>query len=89
MQIVLHSVAEYAFFSRQARMLKSSLLDLISNLSKYYFKTNTICLLFLSSDVFTTLELDSNHFDILLWKIVKPCDHNEIKPPIGKNISKV
>ena len=45
--------------------------------------TDTICLLFLSSDVFTALEFDSNHFDIPLWEILKPCDQNEIKPPMA------
>ena len=59
-------VAEYASFSHQARMLKTNLLGLISNFSKYYFKTGTICLLFLLSHVFTALEFDSNHFGILL-----------------------
>ena len=57
---------------------------LISNFSKYYFKTDTICLLFLSSHLFTVLEYDSNHLGILLWEILKLRDHNEIKPPIGK-----
>ena len=68
-------VAEYA---------KSYLLGLISNFSQYYFKTDPIYILFLSSHVFTALEFDSNHFGVLLWKIVKPRDHNEIKPSIGK-----
>ena len=84
-------VAEYASFSRQARTLKANLLGPISSFSKYYFKTGTICFTFLSSHVFTPLEFDSNHFGILLWKIVKPLDHNKIKPQIGKicqNISK-
>ena len=36
-------VAEYASFSHQARTLKTNLLGLISNFSKYYFKTGTIC----------------------------------------------
>ena len=71
-------------FHIRFRTLKINLLGLISNFSKYYSKTSTICLLFISSHVFTTLEFDSNHFGILLWKIVKPRDHNEIKPPIGK-----
>ena len=55
-------VAEYAFFSNQSRTLKNIVLVLISNFSKYYFKTGAICLLFLSSQVFTALEFDSNHF---------------------------
>ena len=61
---------EYTSFSYQSRTLKTNLLGLISNFSKYYFKTGTICLLFLSSHVFTALEFDSNHFGILLWNIV-------------------
>ena len=40
--------------------------------------------LFLSSDVFTALEFESNHFGTLLWKIVKPRDNNEIEPRIEK-----
>ena len=77
-------VAEYASCSHQTKRLKTDLLGLISSFSKYSFKTGTICLLFLPSHVFTALEFDGNHFGILLWKIVKPRDHNEIKPPIGK-----
>ena len=30
-----------------------------------------------------SLPLDNNYFGILLWKIVKPRDHNKIKPLIG------
>ena len=74
---------EYASFSHHARTLKTNLLGLISNFSKYYFKTGTIYLLFLSWHVFTALEFNSNHFGILIRKIVKPCEHNEIKRPIG------
>ena len=70
--------------SHQTRTLKTNLLSLISNFSTHYFETGTICLLFLSSHVFTALEFDSNHFGILLGIIVKPRNHNEIKPPIGK-----
>ena len=77
-------VAEYASFSYQARTLKTNLLCLISNFSKYYFKTSSICFLFLSSHVITALEFNCNHFGTLLWKIVKPPDHNEIEPPIRK-----
>ena len=51
---------------------------------RHYLKTGTLCLLFLSSHVFTTLQLDSNCFSILLWKIVKPRGHNETEPSIGK-----
>ena len=59
-------VAEYTSFSHQARKLKTNLSSLVSNFSKYYCKTGTICLLFLSSYIFTTLEFDMNHFGILL-----------------------
>ena len=65
-------IAEYASFSHQPRTLKTNLLGLISNFSKYYFKTGAICFLFLSSHVFNALEFYSNQFGILLWKIVKP-----------------
>ena len=63
-------VAEYAPFHIRFRTLKVNLLSLI--------------FLFLSLHVFTGLEFDSNHFGFLLWKMVKPRDHNEIKPTIGK-----
>ena len=42
----------------------------IASFSRYYFKTDTICLLFLSLHIFTALEFDSNHFGVLLWKMV-------------------
>ena len=77
-------VVEYASFSHQARMVKTNLVRLISNFSKCYFKTDTICFLFFSLHAFTALEFDSNHFGILLWKMVKPRHHNDIKQPIGK-----
>ena len=77
-------VADYASFLHHDRTNKTNLLGLISSCSKYHFKPGTISLLFWSSHVFTALEFDSYHFNILLWKIVKPCDHNEIKTPIGK-----
>ena len=82
------SVAAYASFSLQAKTLRTNFQGLISNFPKYFSKIDTVWLLFLSSHVFTALEFDSNHFDILLWKIVKPHDHNEIKPPIGKMFRK-
>ena len=56
----------------------------MSNFSKYYFKTGTIWLVFFSSHLFTALEFNSNHVGILLWKTVKPRDHNEMKQPIEK-----
>ena len=77
-------VADYASFSHHARTNKTNLLGLISSCSKYHFKPGTICPLFWSSHVFTPLEFDSYHF----WKIVKPCDHNEVKTPIGKVFQK-
>ena len=60
---------------------------LISNFSKHYFKTGAVCFFF-SSHVFTALEFGKNRFGILLWEIVKPPDHNEIKPPYGKIFQK-
>ena len=65
-------------FHIRLERLKLIYYGLISTFSKYSFKIGTICLLFLSSHVFTPLELDSNHLGILLWKIVKPGDYYEI-----------
>ena len=64
--------------------LKLTHFCLISNFSRYYIKTDTLCLLFFSWRVFPALEFDSNYFGILLWELVKPREHNEIEPPIGK-----
>ena len=58
-------VAEYASFLHQARTLKTNLPGLISNVSKYYYKTSTSCHLFLSPHAFTALEFHSNHFGTL------------------------
>ena len=55
---------------------------LVSNVSRYFFKTGTFCLLFLSSHVSPGFQFDNNHFDIPLWKLVKPRDPIETKPPI-------
>ena len=66
------------------RTLKTNLVSLKSIFLKYYFKTNTVCLVLLSSYAFTALQFDSSHFAILLWKRVKPRDLKEIRPPIGK-----
>ena len=55
-------VAEYASFSHQGRTPKTNLQGLILNFSEYYFKTGTICRLYLSSHVFFALGFDSNHF---------------------------
>ena len=60
---------ENASFSHQARTLKTDLLQ-------FNIK--------LSSNEFTALEFDSHYFGVLLWKIVKSGDHNEINPLIGK-----
>ena len=71
----------------------------MSDFSKYYFKTATLCLLFLSSHIFTALEFDFLFiylfiylFFQLFWypflKLVKPRDHSEIKPPIRKKFRK-
>ena len=59
-------------------------IGLVSNFSRYFFKTGTPCVLFLSSHVFPGLQFDNNYFDIPLWKTVKPRDHTETKPPNGK-----
>ena len=42
----LFSIPVAASFSHQAKTLKTNLLGLISIISKYYFKTSTICFLF-------------------------------------------
>ena len=77
-------IDEHAPFSHQGRTRKASLLGLISNISKYCFKTGTIWRVFLTSNIFTALEFDSNHFGVVLWKKIKPREPNEVKPPIGK-----
>ena len=69
-----------ASLSHQARTLKLIYYGLVSNFSKYYYKTGTICLL----SYLHASEFDSNHFGILLWKIEKLRDQNEIKQPIEK-----
>ena len=46
--------------------LKLIYYSLLSIFSKFYFKPSTLCLLFLSSHVFNSLEFDSNYFGILL-----------------------
>ena len=51
-------------FHIRLKRLKLIYYCLISNISKYYFRIGTICLLFLSSHVFTALEFDSNHFTL-------------------------
>ena len=72
-------------FHIRLERLKLTYCGSISNISKDYCKTGTVCFLFLSSHVFTALEFDSNNFGVLLRKIVKPRDNiNKIKPTIGK-----
>ena len=75
-------------FHIRLERLKLIYYSLISNFSKYYFKTGTLCFLFLSSYIFTALEFDSNYFGILPLKIVKPHDHSEVKPLIRKLFQK-
>ena len=75
-------------FRIRLECLKLTYYSLKSNFSKYRLKTGTLCLLFLFSHIFTDLEIDSNYFGILVWKILKSRDHNEIKPPIGKIFQK-
>ena len=48
-------------FHIRLERLKLIYYSLISNFSKYYFNTGTICLLFLSSHVFNVAELNSNY----------------------------
>ena len=60
--------------------------DLISNFSKYYFKTGTICLLFSSSLLFTAWK--NLEAIILVFFLEKQQNHNEIKPPIPKILQK-
>ena len=55
-------------FHIRLECLKLIYYGLISNFSKYYLETGTICHLSSSSHVFTALELDNNHFGILLLK---------------------
>ena len=53
-------------FHIKVEPLKLIYYNLISGFSKYYFKTDTICLLSLSSTRCTALEFDSHYFGILL-----------------------
>ena len=71
-------------FHIRLEQLKLIYYSLMSIFSKYYLKTGTLHIFFSSSHVFTALEFYNNYFAILLWKIVKPRDHNEIKRVIGK-----
>ena len=87
------SVAEYASFSHQTRTLETDLLKCLK-LVLYHFllyialRVARRASFFLSSLVFTPLEFHSNYFGILLWKLVKPSEHNESKPPIRKIFQK-
>ena len=75
------------------------LLNMLPNIKPEHLKLTYYCLIsiflditlklthfasFFSSRVFPALEFDSNYFGILLWELVKPREHNEIEPPIGK-----
>ena len=79
----LQSLNMLPFYIRPER-LKMTYYSVIQKFCRYYFDTDTPCLLFLSWHVFATWEFDSNYFGILLWKIVKPREYNETKPPIAK-----
>ena len=72
------------YFHIRLERVKQIYCSLISILSIYYIQTGTLCLPFLSSHIFIALEINSDYFGILPWKIVKPRDHNEMEPPIGK-----
>ena len=61
---------------------------LISNFSKYYFKTGAVCFFFIFTCIYRFRIWKKNRFGILLWEIVKAPDHNEIKPPNGKIFQK-
>ena len=76
-QFITIPVAEYASISHPTRTVKTELSQFIINFFKIFFETGTVCLL--SSHVFTALVFDSNHFGILIWKIVKPRDYNKLK----------
>ena len=71
-------------FHIRLEQLKLIYYSLMSIFSKYYLKTGTLHIFFSSSHVFTALEFYNNYFAILLWKIVKQRDHNEIKRVIGE-----
>ena len=71
-------------FQIRLACLKLTYHRLISNFSRYYFKTGTLCLLFSSFHVLTALEFDSNYFGILLWKIVKRRDNQKNMPIFQK-----
>ena len=42
----------------------------MSDFSKYYFKTATLCLLFLSSHIFTALEFDFLFIYLFIFSII-------------------
>ena len=54
-----------------------------------FFKTGKICLLFLSSHVFTALELDGIYLAILLWKIIKPHENKKLNPQSEKYLENI
>ena len=69
-------------FHIRLERLKLTYYSLVSNFPRYFFKTGTLGVL---CHAFAALHCDSNYFGILNSKI-KPRDHNETKPPTGKNI---
>ena len=75
-------VVKYASFSHQGRTFITNLLRFNirfrSGIKKY--ETGITSVLFLSPHVFTTLEFDTNHFDILFFK-------KTIKPKCSKSIN--
>ena len=71
-------------FHIMSERLKLIYYSLIPIFSKYHFKSGTLYFLFLSSHIFTALEVDNIYFG----NIVRQRDHNEIKPTIEKTFQK-
>ena len=87
-QILFDSSCWICFLFTSGKSAKTNLLGLLSNIFKSYFRTSTSCIFFLSSHVFTAFEFNSNHFGILILKIVKPREQNETKPSMRKMFQK-
>ena len=72
--------------------IRLELLKLIFYRLIYFFLYITLKLAHSASFIFPcihrALEFDSNYFSIVPWKMLKPRDHNETKPPIGKIFQK-
>ena len=74
-------VAEYAYFSHQARTLKTDLLQVNNKFFYISFKNwHTLSPFLIFKHLFTALEFDSHYIGILFWKIEKRRDHNKTKP---------